>query len=144
MDHIRHLCAKYAARICLSNNDRSKFFEILSEVSTWEFQNGKECMHPISGRLRMKFFSSREDDESIPELAAEAEKIAVELHNETRDLDACLRWYDVIIKFVNHRGSHQLGVLFIHVIISSYPDSFSPKQKSTGWSFGMRWPAPWT
>lgn len=119
--HVRHLCAKYAARICLSANDRGRFFEIVAEVSTWEFESGEHAMQFRRLLINKVLLSCAPDDESIPELAAEAEKIAVELHNEERDLDACLRWYDVIIKFVNHRGSsHQLGVLFIRVIISGF------------------------
>lgn len=38
--HIRWICAKYAVRCFLADNETDKFFKLLCEVQHWSYENG--------------------------------------------------------------------------------------------------------
>ncbi|KAK4010772.1 hypothetical protein OUZ56_019904 [Daphnia magna] len=84
VESIKWICAKYAARYFLAEEQTDKLFEMLCELQHWNDENV--------------------DDELIRGVLYITEGIALRLINEEGNVEACLRWYEVIVQFANRHG----------------------------------------
>ena len=68
--------------------------------------NTVELTFVKNNEIVLIFLSISVDDASIYEFMSLAETVALRLVNEEGNLEGCLRWYEVIIKFANCHGTY--------------------------------------
>lgn len=105
IEYIRWICAKFAARYYASKNQTDEFFKLLCEVQQWNDEYGKAfcCAFSFICTNILQMFISV-DDSSIYEFMSLAEKTALRLLNDERNLEFGLRWYEIIVQFANRHG----------------------------------------
>ncbi|KAI9558982.1 hypothetical protein GHT06_015771 [Daphnia sinensis] len=84
VESIKWICAKYAAHYFMAEEQTDKLFELLCELQHWNDENV--------------------DDELIRGILCITEGVALRLINEEGNVEACLRWYEVIVQFANRHG----------------------------------------
>ncbi len=107
--HIRWICAQYAARCYFSLGRTDELFSLLLEMSQWIGSEPGFVLISILFRFICVNLSFSDDDPSVREVVALAESVAINYKTESNSLENCLHWYDVIVTFTNRHGNFFLN-----------------------------------